>query len=256
MGATVLGGGCASKPCPAHAASRTRRERLERCDMRPEKRKLSLHHIDHALPSPGESARATAGSQVGRADPTPALSSVRGAGRHVQLSAGARVTGPLLPQQYDFMTIRHVRLGLAMAILVSCGGHAAVEARAEFAGMHMCPRERITVTPRHDLSARSFVQSPPPPANVSSDPGRMAMWDQLRQQADVDADTFTVYDVDGCGQHDRYLCRDDMQSDFQGQCELPQSFEAWRFPPPPLGATQPSASSSAPPAQPPQAGSK
>lgn len=80
-------------------------------------------------------------------------------------------------------------------------------AQEDFTRAYSCPKERVTATPRPDLSAYDLAVGPnKPPPDVAADPGRLAEW--KKQQADVAAGYRgeVVIQVSGCG-HEAYdLC--------------------------------------------------
>jgi hypothetical protein len=102
---------------------------------------------------------------------------------------------------------RIVRVVMALAVAAlsaSCTGHYYVHfseeyrqsvftdaARRKFSTFFFCPPDRIQITP-------SF--GPPPPVEISIDPGRAAMWRDLNEGV-------RYYDLSGCGHDETVECK-------------------------------------------------
>jgi hypothetical protein len=61
-----------------------------------------------------------------------------------------------------------------------------------FSEVFFCPRGRIQITPR---------AGPPPPVEIASDPGRVAIWRNLND------DGVRYYDLLGCGHDETVKCK-------------------------------------------------
>lgn len=81
------------------------------------------------------------------------------------------------------------------------------EAQAELAKTYSCPKDRVTATPRPDLSAYDLqVGAQVPPPDVAADPGRLAVWKQKQQALKSDYDRQKVMEARGCDKHIYYVC--------------------------------------------------
>lgn len=101
-------------------------------------------------------------------------------------------------------------------ILAFLGACANIEdgAREKFSADFSCPTDRVTVKVRSDLNSMEFrfgVQpKPEPPAEIKSDPARLALWEE--QQKKDKAATDRVNEVDkvveasGCEKKAFYIC--------------------------------------------------
>ena len=101
------------------------------------------------------------------------------------------------------------RIALAAPLFATpaCGGPSLLEgARAQFANEHTCPQARVSVTERTDIPAHVLWAPLRPPADVASDPGRLAMWQRQQRDDEREADRRTVVDVAGCGHAERLAC--------------------------------------------------
>lgn len=76
-----------------------------------------------------------------------------------------------------------------------------------FAEEHACPEDRIEVEPREGLRRSQFEgQREEAPAEVRSDPQRLAMWQTQRDESDERLDAACdIFAVRGCG-HEAILC--------------------------------------------------
>jgi hypothetical protein len=78
----------------------------------------------------------------------------------------------------------------ALAPIAGCGGPPAESARREFARLKSCPEDQIKVTPQ---------AAPPPPADIASDPARVAVWKQNQPEE-------RYFLAEGCGTTFSFAC--------------------------------------------------
>lgn len=101
-------------------------------------------------------------------------------------------------------------LGLVSLLAACTQGCKSNEqaARETFSKDSSCPSERVTAVARPELSAYdlTFGKSAPP-ANIASDPARVAMWqaDQDKTRKGWD-DRMRVVEVGGCDEKKYYQC--------------------------------------------------
>lgn len=104
----------------------------------------------------------------------------------------------------------------AVAAAVGASGCKSLKTGATeaFAREYSCPEDRVDARERPDVSGSSLIVGPPPvatpPADVRSDPGRLAKWKADQAQAQSGAndfyDSMTVFEVNGCGHKAFYAC--------------------------------------------------
>jgi hypothetical protein len=154
----------------------------------------------------------TASGSWGRAGPRmdPVHTQARGVGAPTQMvgifsaprtTIGAmkrmlRARGPVVP----------CIVVAAAASVVACRSDETI-AREQFASRFTCPEERITVTPRKDLTSVDLTFRPqPPPSDVAADPGRLELWnkDQARRAAEYEGKS--VVEARGCGHELLFIC--------------------------------------------------
>jgi hypothetical protein len=91
------------------------------------------------------------------------------------------------------------------AFLVACSDETT--ARDQFANRFTCPAERVTVTPRKDLSAVALAFRPKPaPTDVAADPERLALWNKQQAHHGADYEGKSVFQVSGCNNEIFYIC--------------------------------------------------
>jgi hypothetical protein len=92
--------------------------------------------------------------------------------------------------------------------LTACRSNETI-ARESFARSYSCPAERITVTPRKDLSAVDLAVRPGvPPKEVAADPGRLEVWKKEATKRAADFEDATVVQAQGCDHEVFYVCGD------------------------------------------------
>jgi hypothetical protein len=106
---------------------------------------------------------------------------------------------------------------IALAGLAACATPLSSGARDTFARMTKCASDPVSVVPHPDSGLHASQPSPP---DDSSDPGKLAYW-QERRSAQVsrppapDADC-EMFEVTGCGQHLLLCCRHPLARDSTG----------------------------------------
>jgi hypothetical protein len=96
---------------------------------------------------------------------------------------------------------------VATACLGGCRRESAsTGAKQDFARRYSCPEDRVTVRERKDVDPAVLLAPPAtesPPAEVKSDPGRLAKWeaDRKAKRAETEAGyrrSFTIFEASGC----------------------------------------------------------
>ena len=102
---------------------------------------------------------------------------------------------------------------LAMAVGAAGCKSLKTGATEHFARDYSCPEDRVVAKERSDIAGSSLFAGPPtgaPPAEVKSDPGRLAKWqaDRAKEQKTMSDvyDSFTVFEVSGCDHEAFYAC--------------------------------------------------
>ena len=97
---------------------------------------------------------------------------------------------------------------IAALACVACTqpGLAGLAARS-FSESASCPADRVAV------AAATFAMSElepalggAPPADVASDPARLALWNKSQEKASSNYEEPAAFLVSGCGQSTRYIC--------------------------------------------------
>jgi hypothetical protein len=91
-----------------------------------------------------------------------------------------------------------------------------------FSKVHICPSDRVKVTPRLDVPPHTVLgplAAPPPPEEIALDPARVRMWQNTRaqeysQQSSALDLLGKTYQVDGCGKQVLYVCRHPSQGEY------------------------------------------
>ncbi len=82
-------------------------------------------------------------------------------------------------------------------------------AQEEFTTKFSCPKDRVKVVPRSDLKAFdiTFGTRAPPPADVASDPARLAIWQKKQDDTEASWNAGTpVFEVTGCDKDVIFTC--------------------------------------------------
>jgi hypothetical protein len=90
------------------------------------------------------------------------------------------------------------------AVLLACSSALRAEARQKFAAQFMCPEDRVVVVEQH---GRAYVPGPPP-AEITRDPGRYAVWQHSVAQIAAKMADRTYYLTRGCGHIEALSCID------------------------------------------------
>lgn len=100
---------------------------------------------------------------------------------------------------------------IVLAALVLGGGACpSLErgAKEQFSTDLTCPEDRIEVRRRPELKPYDVAhpRPPEPPADVRSDPGRLAMWQKNQEDTRDTQNRHKVLEARGCGQSRLYIC--------------------------------------------------
>lgn len=109
----------------------------------------------------------------------------------------------------------HFSLSL-LFVCVACNNFEG-KSKETFSTKFSCPKDRITSKARPDLRAYDLIFGPQtkeePPAEVKSDPGRLAVWEEKQQQTLKSQDSWNsssaIFEVSGCEQEAIYVCMTD-----------------------------------------------
>jgi hypothetical protein len=89
----------------------------------------------------------------------------------------------------------------------------ATKAQETFTKDFSCPKERVIVTPRPDLTRYDLDHrtADTPPKEVAADPGRLAEWKKSHGRPDcggpiTDGNCDPVFQVKGCDHEETYTC--------------------------------------------------
>lgn len=105
---------------------------------------------------------------------------------------------------------------LALATGLSACASLNDGASSVFSQRYTCPETHMRVAAREDLDAAAVVRqwhaesgtSPAaPPAEVSADPARLALWEEQRARALAALAEGDAFEVSGCGHHELYVCQ-------------------------------------------------
>ena len=78
-------------------------------------------------------------------------------------------------------------------------------AHSRFSSRHSCPDDRMTLK-AISLNVHDLVVLPDPPPDVAADPGRLAVWREVKRNTAAHYVFLTAVDVMGCGFQQTYLC--------------------------------------------------
>lgn len=96
-----------------------------------------------------------------------------------------------------------------LPLLLACQSKTSA-AQEQFTKEFSCPKDRVTVTPRTDLSAYELAvgERDKPPADVAADPGRLAEWNKKQKATEDGYKSFKIFSVRGCDHDALYTCTD------------------------------------------------
>jgi hypothetical protein len=103
---------------------------------------------------------------------------------------------------------------LLLAAVTACK-KMSTGAREEFAKVHSCPEDRITVKERLDIGGFEGVngyryERPAPPPEVEADPGRYAKWkkdqEETEERIENGYSSYDIFEVSGCDHTDILAC--------------------------------------------------
>lgn len=105
------------------------------------------------------------------------------------------------------------RLFLVALLLASCSQENTV--KEEFSLQVSCPVEKVTVTPRTDVTYTqvAILKSEPkaPPSEIQNDPARLQVRQEKEKKDQAAYDDmnalFNVFHVSGCGEKAFYACK-------------------------------------------------
>jgi hypothetical protein len=96
---------------------------------------------------------------------------------------------------------------LAAAIGLSACKSKEQGAKEHFSQDATCPEDRVEVRARTDLKPSMWLPKETPPASIAADPGRLAMWQDARDQRLASTDSRDdIFEARGCGQQKVYAC--------------------------------------------------
>lgn len=103
------------------------------------------------------------------------------------------------------------RIACVSIVLVAAGQLACQSlsegARSEFSTSFTCPIERVEIRTRPELHPSNWFTPRTPPSEVSSDPGRLRMWQEEQDRLRTSGDQYhSIYEARGCGHHALYEC--------------------------------------------------